>query len=154
MIRLFAPLALALAGCGYSTNELLEHSAVTLRIIDNQDERRTQEFDLTRLVARELAARGVHVNASDAPVALEGTILQITEPSIVEGQSDVVVVGAVSVRLQVVVRDRKTGREISRRERVETASFSSGRSESRQTARQEVFDRLARWVATSLERDW
>jgi len=142
------------AGCGYSSGELREHGAVRLAIFDNVDERRTHEFDLTRSVARELSARGVRVNGSGASVELRGTLLAVTEPSVVEGQKDVVVVGAVSFKLQVVLVDVATGRELRRSERTETASFSTARAESRETARQEVFDRLADWAVRNLEKDW
>jgi len=155
MIRILAPiLVLAVAGCAYTAGDLIEHEAVIVKIIDNVDERRTHEFELTRAVNRELAARGVRVNDPDAGVELRGRILEITEPSVVEGTGDVVVVGAVAFRLEVTLLDRGTGKEISKSEKIETASFSSGRSETRETARREVYDRLARWVVTRLEKDW
>lgn len=145
---------LAAAGCAYTAGDLIEHESVVVRIFDNIDERRTHEFELTRAVNRELAARGVRVNDPEAAVELRGRILEITEPSVVEGSGDVVVVGAVSFRLEVALVNRASGKEISKAEKVETASFSSGRSESRETARREVYDRLARWVVTRLEKDW
>ncbi|MBI4566048.1 MAG: hypothetical protein HY716_15280 [Planctomycetes bacterium] len=149
-----AALGLAAAGCVYVPGELLEHREVLVRIFDNVDERRTHEFDLTRSVMRELAARGVHVNTAEAPVELRGTIRLITAPSVVEGAGDVVVVGAVSFQLDVELVQRGTKKVLSRAQRTESASFSTARGESRETARQEVFDRLARWVVTRLEKDW
>ncbi len=126
-----------------------------LRILDNEDERRTHEFDLTRSIARELASRGVRVNAPDATRELRGRILSISQPSIVEGRSDAVVVGAVSIKVEIVVVDLRTGRELRRVERVESASFSTARAESPETARQELFDRLADWAVRALEnQDW
>lgn len=156
MIRRVPLLALALAAssCGYTSGDLRESRSVKLRILENFDERRTHEFDLTRAIARELAARGVRVNAPGADVELQGAILSITQPSVVEGQSDVVVVGAVSVRFEVSLMDVKTGAIRRRMERVESASFSTDRAESRETARQEVFDRLAEWAVRVLEKDW
>jgi hypothetical protein len=150
---LIAGLFVVGAGCGYSANQLMAHRSVKLNIFDNIDERRTQEFDLTRAVARELQEHNIRLNGSDATAIVEGTIESITAPSVVEGKSDVVVVGAVTYKIQVVVKDMG-GREISRREKVESATFATDRQESRETARQEVFDRLARWVASNLEKDW
>ena len=145
---------LAAAGCAYTAGDLIEHESVVVRIFDNIDERRTHEFELTRAVNRELAARGVRVNDPEAAVELRGRILEITEPTLVENPGDVPIVGAVSFRLAVTLLNRSSGKEISKSEKVETASFSSGRSESRETARREVYDRLARWVVTRLEKDW
>lgn len=147
-------LLLAAASCGYTAGDLRESRRVKLRILENFDERRTHEFDLTRAIARELAARGVQVNAADADVELQGTILSVTQPSVVEGRSDVIVVGAVSFRLEIAVVDAKTGAPRRKMERTESASFSTDRAESRETARQEVFDRLAEWAVRALEKDW
>jgi hypothetical protein len=145
---------LVAAGCGYSAGGLLEYESVFVDIFDNVDERRTHEFELTRAVNRELQMRGVRVNDPAAPVKVRGRILEITEPSVVEGSGDVVVVGAVSFKLEVTVVNRESGKEISKSEKVESATFSSGRLESRETARRKVIDRLAEWVVTRLEKDW
>jgi hypothetical protein len=142
------------ASCGYRAGGLYEHQAVRVDLFDNNDERRLHEFDLTRAVVRELQADGIRVNSSDAKVALTGVIQEITQPTAVEGKKDVVVVGSVAFRLQIVVRDLASGKELRTEERVESASFSTARRESQETARQEVFDKLARWVASKLERDW
>jgi len=145
---------LLLTACGYSAGGLYEHRAVRVRLFDNNDERRLHEFDLTRAVVRELQAGGVRVNTTDAPVELLGSIVEITQPTAVEGKQDVVVVGSVAFRIQVVLRDIKSGRDLSTSEHIESASFSTARAESLETARQEVFDRLARWIVSRLEKDW
>jgi hypothetical protein len=46
------------------------------------------------------------------------------------------------------------GKERWREERVERVSFTPTRSESFLTARQEAYDRLARWIVTKFEREW
>ncbi len=143
-----------LSACGYTAGGLYEHRSVRLRIFGNNDERRLHEFDLTRSVARELQADGIRVNSPGAPVELIGQIQEITQPTAVEGKQDAVVVGSVSFRLQLTVRDTAGARDLKVEERVESASFSTARGESLETARQEVFDRLARWVVTRLEKDW
>ena len=145
---------LLLSSCGYSAGGLYEHRAVKVGLFDNKDERRLHEFDLTRAVVRELQADGIRVNSSDAKVEVHGAIQEITQPTAVEGKQDVVVVGTVAFRLQVVLRDLASGKDLKTEERVESASFSTARGESLETARQEAFERLARWVASRLERDW
>ena len=149
-----AGVLLLAASCGYEAGGLIEHKAVKLHILDNRSERRTHEFDLTQAVARELQADGVRVNSGDATVELSGTIEDITQSSVVEGKQDVVVVGSMAFKFSVVVREISSGKELRRDERVESATFSTGRAESQETARREIFDRLARWTATRLERDW
>ena len=151
---LWAACAATVAGCGYSFGGLIEHEAVLLPIFDNLDERRTHEFDLTKAVARELMARGVRVNDPSAAVELKVKILEITEPSVVEDPADRPLVGAVSFRIEATLLARPSAREMLKQVLEESASFSSGRSESRETARQEVIDRLARRVVTLLEKDW
>jgi len=154
-MRTFAWIAAAtLAGCGYSAGGLIEHESVKVHPFDNLDERRTHEFDLTRAVDRALAARGVRVNDPDAPIELRGKILKITEPTLVENPGDVPIVGAVTFRIEVTLVSSATGRELSKKEREETASFSTGRFETRDTARQEVIKKLADWVVTLVEKDW
>lgn len=153
-LTLWAACAVAVAGCGYRVGGLVEHESVRLPMFDSLSERRTHEFDLHRAVSRELQAQGVRVNDPAASVEMRGKILDITEPSVVEGTSDVVVVGSVLFRLEVTLVSTATGRELSKRVLEESASFSSGRSESRDTARQEVIARLARRVVTLLWKDW
>ena len=153
--RIFRLVLLAsLSGCGYAAGGLYEHTSVRVRMMDNRTERRTHEFDLTQAVVRELQADGIRVNARDAAVELSGSIEEISQPIAVEGAQDVVVVGSLAFRLSIVLRDIASGKELRREERVESATFSSARAETQETARRQVFDRLARWVATRLERDW
>ena len=150
----WACVAASLAGCGYSVGGLIEHESVFVEFFGNDDERRTHEFELTRAVNRELQARGVRVNDAAAPVLLKGKILEITEPSVVEGQSDETIVGSVSFRIEVALVSRSTGRQISKRVVDESATFSTIRLQNRDTARRKVIDSLARRVATFLEKDF
>ena len=155
MTRALLGSALALlGGCGYVAGGLYEFDAVRVRIVDNRSERRTHEFDLTQAIVRQLQSDGIRVNGRDATVELSGTIEDIAQPAAVEGAQDVVVVGAIVFRLSVVLKDISSGRELRRGERIESATFSSARAETSETARQQVFDRLARWVATRLEGEW
>lgn len=147
-------LILLLPGCMYRVGDLYEIKDVRLTVLENDDERRTHEFDLSLVLAREIAAAGIRVNAKDAPFELVGTIERFREPAIVETGKDVVLVGSVSITLSIRIVDRKTGKAVVEDRRTESASFSSLRLESRETARQQVFDRLARWVVTKFEKDW
>ncbi len=149
-------LALAASGCGYSVgpDALYAHRSVRVPIADNATERRTHEFDLTQAVIRQLQAGGVRVNASDATARLDLVISDIREPALVEGKLDVITVGSVSFRVRLTVVDIATGRTLVADERAESASFTGARGESRDTARAEILDRLARWVTSRLEKDW
>lgn len=141
-------------GCHYQIGGLLEHPKVKLSIFDNGTERRTHEIDLTAAVARELAGSGVALNSPEATVELVGRIVDFREPTLVETGQDEVLVSSVSIRLELSLLRRSDGQAIWTDARTESASFATQRLESRETARQEVFDRLARWVVTKLEKDW
>lgn len=152
-VVLLAACAGTLAGCGYSVGGLIEHRSVFLPIFGSQSERRGNEFELHRAVSRELAAQGVRVNDPSATVELRGLIIDVTEPAVVEGEDDDVLVGSVAFKLQVTLVSRPGGREIWKRSLEEQASFSTERLQTRETARQVVIDRLARRVAGMLEKE-
>src|SRR5262245_34446244 len=103
--------AVSFAGCGYTVGGLMERQSVYVPIGDTKSERRGAEFDLQRATADELKKNGVEVNDSTAPVELRSVILDITEPSRVEGEGDVVVVGAVAFKVEITLVSRPEGRE-------------------------------------------
>ena len=108
MIRRLSPLFLALAAssCGYEIGNLYEFRDVKVDIFDNSSERRTHEFDLTDAIVREMAARGIRVNARDAAYTLKGRILDIRTPSIVDQKNtDQVVVGSVLFSVEIRLID-------------------------------------------------
>jgi hypothetical protein len=148
-----AAAAASLAGCGYSVGHLQEYPAAIVPIFGSQSERRGAEFELHKAVCDELKAQGVRVNDGSASVELRGLILDITEPALVEGSSDQVVVGSVAFRLEITLVSRTTGEAIWTRVLEETAPFSAQRLQTRDTARQAVIDRLARRVASMLEKE-
>ncbi len=133
---------------------LVEHSKVKLSIFDTASERRLHEFDLTQAVAREMAGAGIAVNSPDSTVELTGRISDFREPPVVTTGKDETLVSSVSIQLELSLRRRSDGKVLWTDSRLESTSFDTQRLESRETARQEVFDRLARWVVTKLERDW
>ena len=147
-------LLLALSSCGYEVGNLYEIRDVKVDIFDSQSERRTHEFDLTEAVVHEIAARGIRVNAKDAAYTLKGKIQDIRTPSVVDQKNtDQVVVGSLMIALEIRLLDAN-GAEVWKDQRAESASFTTVRGESFESARQKVFDRLARWVVAHLEKQW
>jgi hypothetical protein len=146
----------ALAGCGYAVgpDELYAHRSVRVDIADNIDERRTHEFDLTQVLVRQLQASGVRVNQPDATTRMLVDITEVREPALVEAELDRVTVGSVAVRIRVRLVDVATGAETLSEEHIEAVPFAPDRGRTRDTARAEVFDRLARWATSKLEKDW
>ena len=152
--RLSLLLALAGSSCGYEVGNLYEVRDVKVDVFENDDERRTHEFDLTQAVVHEIASRGIRVNASDAAYTLKGRINEIRTPALVsQKNTDDVIVGSVNFAVEIRLIDAN-GNEVWKDHRVETASFTQARGESFETARQKVFDRLARWVVAHLEKQW
>src|SRR5262245_21185190 len=150
---MWAACAGTLAGCGYSVGGLVEHRSVYLPIFGSNSERRGHEFELHRAVSRELQAQGVRVNDPAAPVELRGLILDVTEPAVVEGEGDEVLVGSVAFKMEISRIGRPGGREIWKRVLEEQAAFTAERLQTRETARAMVIDRLARRVASLLEKE-
>lgn len=146
--------AVLVTGCGYRIGNLYEVRGVSVPVFNNQTERRLSEFELTNAVIRDIRACGVAVNRPDTDWELRGEITDIDQPTVVEGRQDVVIVGSVDVKIQVELIDKKTGQTLWKDSRRETAPFSQSRGRSLETARAEVFDRLARWIVSKLEKDW
>ena len=143
-----------LLSCSYRMGGLISHSEVGLEILDNRTERRGHEFDLSSLLAREMIGAGIVVNAPEAPVKLVGEIVNFDQPEVVETGQDDVLVGSVAIRLELSLLSTRDNEVIWKEVRTESALFSVARDESRDTAKQEVFARLARWAVTKLENDW
>ena len=146
-------LASALSSCGYEWGNLYAVKNVQVRIFDNVSTRRIHEFDLTNAIIHEMSARGIRVNRKDADHVLEGRILEIRTPSLVEDDLDQVTVGSLRYRVEIRLIDRE-GKERFKRARTESASFTTARGESEASARAAVFDRLARWTVSQFEKEW
>ncbi len=148
-------LALAAAGCGYSTKPLRHEgvSTIALPIFKNNTDRRQHEFLLTDAVARMIQSRTRYriADADRADVILEGEIAEYRTPGLVEGRDDQLLESQVTMRVVVTIRDRATGAVRYQGTHTEVAPFSGRRGESEDTARFEVYERLARWVVTTLE---
>lgn len=145
-----------IAGCGYriGPGEVYAWRSVKLEIFDSRPERRTHEFALSHVIARELLDSGIRVNASDAPFILKGDIVSYDERVSAVDALDVPLAGSLTMVIHVRLADAKTGDVVMEDSRRERSSFSYRRDETREMARREVYDRLARWVATKLEHDW
>jgi hypothetical protein len=147
-------LALTVSSCGYEIGNLYEIRDVKVDIFENNSDRRTQEFDLTDAVVHEMTARGIRVNARDAAYTLKGKILDIRTPSLVDQKNtDQVVVGSLLFSVEIRLIDAH-GTEVWKDLRSESSSFTAARGESLETARQKIFDRLARWVVSHMEKQW
>ena len=152
--RLLLLLVLAGSSCGYEVGNLYEIRDVKVDIFENNSERRTHEFDLTNAVVHEIASRGIRVNARDAAYTLKGKINDIRTPALVnQRNTDQTIVGSVLFSVEIRLIDAN-GNEVWKDHRIEQASFTEARGESFETARQKVFDRLARWVVSHLEKQW
>jgi hypothetical protein len=130
---------------------------IAVPIFDNKSTRLGQEFDLTQVVAREIVTRTpyrVVGSAAGADLVVKGTILSFTQPALVQGESDAVVEGSVMVNLQLRIVDGRSGRVVFDQVKSDWASLIPTRGETLDTARAEVFDRLALWVVRQLEEPW
>lgn len=143
-----------LFSCGYRVGNLYDTHSVRLNLLDSQSERRTHEFDLTTSLSREFLAAGIQVNSSDAEQELQGEIVDFRQPTLVVDDKDIPIVGTVMIRIRMKCTEPRTGRILWEEEHEESAAFSASRAESPSTARQEVFDRLARWVVSKFETNW
>jgi len=155
VIRRLAPLlALAFSSCGYEIGNLYEIRDVKVDVFDNISERRTHEFDLTDSIVHEISSRGIRVNARDAAYTLKGKILDIRTPALVDlKNTDQILVGSLSMTLEIKLID-SNGTEIWKDTRTENSSITAQRGETFESARQRIFDRLARWVVSHLEKEW
>lgn len=132
-----------------------DYPDVQVEIFDNVSERRTHEFDFTAAVVQEMAARGIRVNKKSAAYTLKGRILDLRTPSVVDQvRTDLVLVGSLQLRMEIWLVDNRTGATVWKDDRVEAVTFSTARGESFHSARQEMIDRVARWVVTHFEKEW
>ena len=137
----------------YDIGSLYDIRDFNIEIFDNVSDRRTHEFDLSQAIARELAGRGVRVRSTGAEHTLRGRIFEIRNPSVVEGKTDVVLVGSLQFHVEATLVG-PDGKPVWSEERTETVSFAGARGETLESARREMFDRLARWLASRLEKGW
>jgi hypothetical protein len=85
---------------------------------------------------------------------VKGTILQFSQPALVQGETDTVVEGSVMVHLHLQIVNGRSGQVVFDQVKADWASLIPARGETVDTARAEVFDRLALWVVRQLEAPW
>ncbi len=142
-------------GCNYHPVRWRPATGLRVPIFENQSDRRMNEFDLTDVVIRRLHAHTPYqINRADADLQLDGTIEAIETPGRVEGRRDQVLVSDLQVGLRIVLKDLRTNRVVFDRRTLQRANFSRGRSETEQTVRAEVNERLAQWVVDQLQAPW
>lgn len=147
------PLLFALGSCGYTAGHLYDPLDVRVEIFDNITERRGHEFDLTEAVVREMSSRGFRVNSPQARHTLKGRITEIRTPSAVEDLHDEVLVGSLFFRVEVSLVGND-GHPVWTEARTESVNFTHIRAQTRESARRQVFDRLARWITSRFEKGW
>ena len=109
----FLLFAACLSSCGYELGNLYTYRDVQVNIFENVSNRRIHEFDLTNAIVHEMSSRGIRVNRSDAKYILEGSIVDIRTPSVVENDLDQVTVGSLRFQVEVRLVDRD-GNEIGK----------------------------------------
>jgi hypothetical protein len=150
---LLLPILAALASCGYQVGHLYDPLDVRVEIFDNITERRGHEFDLTEVVVREMSSRGFRINSPQARHTLKGRILEIRTPSALEDRVDAVLVGSLLFRVEVTLSG-DDGHTVWSKVRSESVIFTIRREQTPETARREVFNRLARWIVARFEKGW
>lgn len=156
-----AVLAFAPAGCfwDYSFDGGYRKAAtIAIPVFENTTLRRGNEFDLTNAVAREVLTRTpyrVVASPADADLVLRGTIFLFSQPTVVQGFENVVRQSAVVISVKVTVVDGRTGKVVlDPPPHAEQGYVVPARGGTIDTARAEVFDKLAQWVVTQLEQPW
>lgn len=149
----------AFAGCGYTLGpDYRGAETVAVPIFDNQSLWRGQEFDLTNAVVREVATRTPYrivARPARADLVVRGRIVSFTQPAVVQGAVDSVLQGSVWIQIEITIENGRTGETVSGPTRYwDGASLIPARGETLDTARAEVFDKLAQWVVRQLERPW
>lgn len=153
--RVFLSGLLLAAGCGYQTGNLYRVDHVSVPIFENTSDQRINEFDLTDVVVREIQAGGVLVNPAAPRYVLKGRISLIDQPHGAEDREGRVTVGGFAVGVTVELIDARTRQAVRpMATRVFSASFAIGRGQTLETARAQVFDRIAKWVMEQLEKGW
>lgn len=154
-LRLFGLLWLGLmAGCGYTVGSSTAVKSVSLPVFENKTKWRMNEFDLTNAVAHELQARGVRVNEEESPWILYGELVHVGKQTLVDDELDTVLVGSFSANLRIVVKNKRTGEIFLDDTASASAPITADRGKTEDYARAEVYNRLARWVASRLEEKW
>ncbi|HYC76293.1 MAG TPA: LPS assembly lipoprotein LptE [Planctomycetota bacterium] len=152
----FAPCILVAAGCGYQTGSLLPGGAtrVAVSMAGNDTFYRQDEFVYTRRLTVELIRRvGVEIREPrDADLILEARITDLRRTPLVEGRRDEVLEEGLVGRVEIVLRDAKTGAILDRFDVRRRSEAIFGRGENLGSARAELAAELAEDTVVALER--
>jgi len=146
---------LGLQGCGYSTKSLLPEGVdrLAVDVFSNDTFYREIEFSLTRELSAEIRHRSrvrlTRRNTADA--VLQGRILRVHRPTVVENPADFVSEQAVIVTAEVTLKDLTTGKALDRFTLSNRAEFVVERGESLQSAFAESLKDLAEDIVNRLQ---
>jgi hypothetical protein len=144
-----------LAGCGYTAGSLIRSDVQTISVgvIENLTFRRDLELDLTRALKQELR-RKTHlrlVPGSVAESALTGTIVEVEERVLSEGDDDEVLEERITVTVRIVWT-RRDGEVLLELPRVRgSAEFATGRGEEFREGAVEALGDLAERIVQLME---
>lgn len=144
---------------GYTSKALGPQNvrSVHVPVFDNRTFRRGLEFQLTAAIKNELLHKS-DLRIADREVAdteLTGEIVDVREHVLLEDLNDDVVETSITVTVDVVWRDLRSGRAILDRRGVsDTAELIALRGENVGTATEEAFRDLAERIVELLEEDW
>jgi len=167
-IALLIGVLTALCGCstvkkimtlGYTSKPLgpADVRSVHLPVFDNRTFRRGLEFQLTEAIKTELLHKSDLriVDRDVADTELTGEIVDVRENVLLEDLNDDVVETSITVTVDVIWRDRRSGRVLLDRRGVsDTAELIALRGENVGTATEEAFRDLAERIVELLEEDW
>jgi len=147
-------LILLIQSCGYTIGNTSKVRSVKVPTFENKTLYRMTEFALTDAVARELIAQGISVNSQDATYELLGEVADYKKPSLVADEYDKNLVSSVRIKLNITLKNRKTGKILWTDSRTEEGIIIEGKNRPEECARQEVFAKLAKWVVGKLDEEW
>lgn len=149
-------LALAAAGCGYSTPKLVRQDVQTVYVpvFDNETFRAGQEKPLTVAVQEEIR-RNTKLSLApkdEADTVLTGTITEVDEYVVTKTISDRIVNKRIGMTVQIEWKDRRTERPIVSEQQVRvTDRFSPGLGEDKFTG---LHEETAQQIVENLWAEW
>jgi hypothetical protein len=144
------------AGCSYSAKSLMPQGirTVAVPVFDNLTFRELLELPLTRAVVQEIQTKtGLQVvEAARADSILEGTIADLEQRVLTEDLTDAVTEFRVTVVVDVIWRDRRTGEVLwSRTGLRESDEFRTPLGENLEVGQERAFDSMARRIVLEME---
>ena len=143
---------LFLTACGYHCLPVTDQT-ITVPVFENRTIYHGQEFEFTQLVHQRIITQTpfrLTDQKEQADFLLSGEIIDYTKPALIEGRNDQVIVSQIAITLKITLTDLKSGKIVHEGCCTETAELISTRGETEISARAEVFEKLARWVAAQL----